>query len=372
MESNSAMAEASKEFFKGLPPPLPPPIKQPVGRPKRPIDATSILVAASKAESSTSSTSEEHPNKRGKYTDWFESPFIREVLRAHEATGFNARQTVKNLKRAAADNRYDRLSHSTLHSWYDKENKLHERFRLRLDGMQERIRGNGPPSAFEKDPTLEAAIMSTLTSMRDKGAAINCNIIRWVMQALIQQSRPEMLEQFSLSKAFISRWAHDRLNWTWRAKTTAASKLPNDWESQGVLMAQRIAARMEMSKVSICTGCNYMSPFFEFSFKPFFVNFVSRSIHPSSSTWTKLVSILFHPLHSPTRAMVPKALKSLGRMINGKSLPALHLLLTANSFLFKSSSMGKLRAPLPNTHSTPLQHECILHTARIIGVRKRQ
>ena len=258
MESNSAMAEASKEFFKGLPPPLPPPIKQPVGRPKRPIDATSILVAASKAESSA--MSEEHPNKRGKYTDWFDSPFIREVLRAHKATGFNARQTVKNLKRTAADNRYDRLSHSTLHSWYDKENKLHERFRLRLDGMQERIRGNGPPSAFEKDPILEATIMSTLTSMREKGAAINCNIIRWVMQALIQKSRPEMLAQLSLSKSFISQWARTRLNWTWRAKTTAASKLPNDWESQGVLMAQRIAARMEMSKVSTPIHANTCRP----------------------------------------------------------------------------------------------------------------
>ena len=38
---------------------------------------------------------------------------------------------------------------------------------------------------------------------------------------------------------------------SWRKATTAASKLPNDWEEQGLQMAMRIAAAMALHKVSV-------------------------------------------------------------------------------------------------------------------------
>jgi len=85
--------------------------------------------------------------------------------------------------------------------------------------------------------------------MRAAGAPINCRVIRWVMLAVLQEANPALLLRYQLSQPFISRWAQQQLDWRWRARTTAASKLPADWEAQGVLMAKRIAAAMEMHDV---------------------------------------------------------------------------------------------------------------------------
>jgi hypothetical protein len=40
--------------------------------------------------------------------------------------------------------------------------------------------------------------------------------------------------------------------WTWRVRTTTASKLPLDWREQGIVMAKRIAFNMQAYKVSHC------------------------------------------------------------------------------------------------------------------------
>ena len=85
--------------------------------------------------------------------------------------------------------------------------------------------------------------------MREAGAPINCRVIRWVMLAVLQASNPALLQQHQLSQPFVSTWARNQLQWRWRARTTAASKLPADWEAQGVLMSKRIAAHMEMHAV---------------------------------------------------------------------------------------------------------------------------
>ena len=90
--------------------------------------------------------------------------------------------------------------------------------------------------------------------MRDAGTAINSHTIRWVMKAVIEERCPALIDlgYLTLSKTFISRWAREQLNWRWRAKTTAASKLPGDWEEQGIKMAMRIGANMEIYKVCHC------------------------------------------------------------------------------------------------------------------------
>ncbi len=80
---------------------------------------------------------------------------------------------------------------------------------------------------------------------------MNARVIRWVMRAVMQQMAPALLDSLTLSQTFISRWAREQLQWRWRSRTTAASKLPLDWEVQGVQMAMRIAANMEMHRVRV-------------------------------------------------------------------------------------------------------------------------
>jgi hypothetical protein len=70
------------------------------------------------------------------------------------------------------------------------------------------------------------------------------------MRAICQQQCPGLLANLTLSESFITRWVRDALNWRWRASTTAASKLPLDWEDQGIRMAMRMAALMSLHQVS--------------------------------------------------------------------------------------------------------------------------
>lgn len=88
-----------------------------------------------------------------------------------------------------------------------------------------------------------------LQRLRSNGAPINSHVVRWVMQAAIREHEPALLDTLQLSQQWISLWVRTHLDWRWRARTTAASKLPHDWEQQGILMAQRIAATMEMHEV---------------------------------------------------------------------------------------------------------------------------
>lgn len=70
------------------------------------------------------------------------------------------------------------------------------------------------------------------------------------MIAIIDEMCPDILNFTTLSQPTISRWVAANLDWTWRSSTTAASKLPLNWEEEGMKMAMRIGANMEMLKVS--------------------------------------------------------------------------------------------------------------------------
>jgi hypothetical protein len=66
------------------------------------------------------------------------------------------------------------------------------------------------------------------------------------MISIIKKKAPELLLEdgrtaFKVSIEWVKRFLKSKLNWTIRKATTAASKLPNDWELQGLKMAQRVA-----------------------------------------------------------------------------------------------------------------------------------
>ena len=82
------------------------------------------------------------------------------------------------------------------------------------------------------------------------GSPVNSHVIRLVITAyLIDYPNAEAIHNLKLSQQWISNWARSVMGWTWRARTTAASKLPNDWEEQGIKMAKRLAAAMQMYSV---------------------------------------------------------------------------------------------------------------------------
>lgn len=224
--------------------------KRPVGRPKRQRQAAEVLreVAAAAAPAAAITPPDEPASKRGRYANWFASPFLPDILAAYSRC-HSARTTVNTLRRAHPDGRFARLSHATLQRWFDGQHRLLPQYQKQLEQHTAASRGRGPAALFTQAPDTEKEIKHVLMQMRAAGAPINCRVIRWVMVAVLQATHPALLQQHKLSQQFISRWAREQLDWRWRARTTAASKLPGDWETQGVLMAKRIAAHMEMHSV---------------------------------------------------------------------------------------------------------------------------
>ena len=92
-----------------------------------------------------------------------------------------------------------------------------------------------------------------LLRLRDSGLPVNSHVICWTLRAVFKEHAPAMLQEMQLSQQWISFWVRSKLQWRWRQRTTAASKLPNDWEQLGVQMAKRVAYWMGLHDVRVHT-----------------------------------------------------------------------------------------------------------------------
>jgi len=240
------------EHLKEHPPPraITPPPLQPVGRPKLKRSAEQELAEAAAADAFIAELPQ-LKRARGKYTRWFDSPYINDILVAFARHNGSARRTVQSLQQNAPDDRFERLSHSSVASWFEN-GKLKERHQQELDAGRAASRGGGRCPSLLAAPGAEDEICDILLKLRAAGTPLNSHIIRWVMLAVLEDKHPAVLATLTLSQAYISNWvrANPRLQFRWRARTTAASKLPDDWEEQGIHMAQRMGAAMQMHKVS--------------------------------------------------------------------------------------------------------------------------
>lgn len=223
------------------------------GRPRKQLKAEQVLAVAAV----TTEENEGAPlSKRGKYTNWFASPYIHDILAAYQLHLHNSKKAVAYLQRTfprlptEAAPRFADLSESTIRSWHDQDGKLLPRYKQVIEEQRAAAtRGRGPSRALLGHPEIEDEVKRVLHIMRQRGAVINILIIRLVMRAIIEKNRPQLLADLQLSKSFISLWAREELSWTWRVRTTAASKLPSDWRTQGIQVAKRIAFNMQVYKV---------------------------------------------------------------------------------------------------------------------------
>ena len=226
------------------------PEKRGVGRPKRQLDLA--LVAQQSNNNNNNDNNDNAKRTRGTYTNWFISPYINDIIAMYNRKLHSARIAVAALRASAPDGRFDHLSHSTIAAWFDENHKLKITYALQLSLKQGAARGHGPPPALKALPAVEREIKDVLKLMRAKGAPLNTRVIRWIIQAIAKDKHPALLDSLALSQQWISKWVRSELNFRWRAATTAAAKLPHDWEDQGILMAKRIAVFMQVNKVSCC------------------------------------------------------------------------------------------------------------------------
>src|ERR1700712_5552838 len=80
------------EHLKEYPPPAPPPpLVRSVGRPRNKRCAEDVVAAASAADALQLPDS-----KRGKYTRWFNSPYINDIIAAYTRASGSARHAVEH------------------------------------------------------------------------------------------------------------------------------------------------------------------------------------------------------------------------------------------------------------------------------------
>jgi hypothetical protein len=185
----------------------------------------------------------------------FASPYIHDILAAFQLNLHNARHTVAYLQRTfpqlptESEPRFGSLSESTVRCWHDAAGKLLPKFSAVVAQGTRAARGPGRTRVLQGHPEVEDEVKRVLSVMRDRGAVVNVCVIRLVMRLVIQNKEPRLLAELTLSRSFISMWAREQMQYSWRVRTTPASKLPDDWRDKGVEMAKRIAFFMQTYKV---------------------------------------------------------------------------------------------------------------------------
>ncbi|KAL3675216.1 hypothetical protein R1sor_025164 [Riccia sorocarpa] len=198
-----------------------------------------------------------------------------------ELLGFSPRRAVELLKKrfkgpVGEKSKFGGLNESTLRHWIDKDrqhltpriNKLIKNplfagyvdrglvLRKGLVGPQppeipvKFRRGAGRlgqfgPSVWSGKPELESEFVELLEAQRNVGCTLNSVVIQCLLRGFLLSKYPEILTcgggPFQCSRTWVKRWVREKLGWSFRQSTTAAWKLPEDWELQGKLMASRLA-----------------------------------------------------------------------------------------------------------------------------------
>ena len=103
-QQRKRIAQELATALASVPPPAPAPPKRTVGRPKRERTLAEAAAAAAAAAPEKADSEEQPAAKRGKYTNWFTSPYLNDVLRAYALEGYSARRAVA-LRRSANQRR---------------------------------------------------------------------------------------------------------------------------------------------------------------------------------------------------------------------------------------------------------------------------
>ena len=189
-------------------------------------------------------------NKRAKI-DWFARDSIHHILHVQAKTRSSS-LTVQQLHRDLP-HLYKDLKRSTINAWYDG-NELKPQFAARLlnQSSSAAAHAGGEKRAFASSAEAIAAeekIKAHVKSLRDQGGSINLLVTRNIMQAILETECPAMLQTCKLSNTFVRQWLHQQMNYSWRAKTTAAAHVPDNWKELGVLMAKRIAVNVHQYSI---------------------------------------------------------------------------------------------------------------------------
>jgi hypothetical protein len=142
---------------------------------------------------------------------------------------------------------YEKLSRGSMYEWFTSTGELKDAYKKYVDeGSSHFQGGNQHCPILSNHQELKKAIIEMLHAHKKAGQPLYARSIRNLIIPFIQKRAPDLLVQenstsFKVSLSWVREFARNELNWSFRKATTAASKLPKDWELQGLRMTQRIA-----------------------------------------------------------------------------------------------------------------------------------
>lgn len=144
--------------------------------------------------------------------------------------------------------KYKSLNESTIRNWFVKnaegEYVLQARFYKysRKYSCPEHL---GQKSTLSKYPDVKKKLVALLTALRDSGAPMDSSILRPVMRAVIKYHIPSVMKEnggkFDCSRSWVRKFLWQTMGMSFKKHTTAAQKMPKDWEQQWEYYILRIA-----------------------------------------------------------------------------------------------------------------------------------
>jgi len=103
----------------------------------------------------------------------------------------------------------------------------------------------GAEQVLKGHEELEENPINLVKGMRGGGQPLNASVLHAVLEGVVEVKAPQLLQSnggpWGLSENWVKEWIRSKLGWSFKVATTAAQKLPKDWEHQLDMMAYRAA-----------------------------------------------------------------------------------------------------------------------------------
>ena len=210
--------------------------KQSVGRPKK--DGTAPFLNP-KVERMKPFVSK----PRGNYQNWFIFSLWPPIFKAMQQT-MNITTALMYLRAVyrqprSSHNSYEHLAKGTMYECFYSNDDLKENYKRCVELDTYFDNASQHCLIFSDYHALRDEICNVLRKQR-AGGQLSTFIIQPLIKKFIQKHEPQLLEDEKFQDS--TKWARifikSKLNWSYRAATTAAGKLSNDFELQGLTMTQ--------------------------------------------------------------------------------------------------------------------------------------
>ncbi|QRV79944.1 DDE superfamily endonuclease [Ceratobasidium sp. AG-Ba] len=192
---------------------------------------------------SPSATDTSHPpnpaKRRAPRTNYYEPARWQLVDQATRLHNFSSQAIVRELTLGPNSSLFTSIDRGTVNAWINKDHTgwkpaVLERVARAAEGNtpQAPVKPLGRPQLLPL--VLVTSIITLLTVMRAAGTLITHAVARSVVMAFIRTDAPDLFNnpKFKCSDAFVRNVLRDKLDWSWRATTQAAQKLPDNWLQQ--------------------------------------------------------------------------------------------------------------------------------------------